>query len=139
MGRVDWKRGKNRARVTVVGSWIGSENYTRRCSRVRGIARISVRGGAATCCLCACAYRSGWDCLSAALAHAKHCGIAVPNDLASRGEVLRSPYLLTPAIHGILLPPQSGVLKPPELPPGYATVCLSMVILGLQANKVAYL
>ena len=35
---------------------------------------------------------------------------------------LCSRFLLIPAIHGILLPAQRGVLEPPEPPPGYASV-----------------
>ena len=41
---------------------------------------------------------------------------------------LCSRFLLIPAIHGILLPAQRGVLEPPEPPPGYASVELEIVV-----------
>ena len=95
-----------------------------RCIPARGVARISGRGCLKIFPLLRLplmrVHVHEWvgSLLSAALAHAKHCRIAVPNALVGRGEALRSRCLLTTAIYGILQPAQRGVLEPPELPAG---------------------
>ena len=76
----------------------------------RGVARISVR-------VVLKIFSAARECIGVggvALIHAR-------TGSAGRCGALCSRFLLIPAIHGILLPAQRGVLEPPEPPPGYAS------------------
>ena len=79
-------------------------------ARGRGVARISVRGVL--------------KIFSAARARIGVGGVAfirARTGSAGRCGALCSRFLLIPAIHGILLPAQRGVLEPHEPSPGYAS------------------
>ena len=72
---------------------------------------ISVKGGPR---LAACAHARTGVVRIAYLPHSHTLSSvgAVPNDLAGGGGALRSRCMLTPAIHGILLPAQRGCSSP---------------------------
>ena len=73
----------------------------------RGVARISVRGVL--------------KIFSAVRARMGVGGVRARTGSGGRCGALCSRFLLIPAIYGILLPAQRGVLEPPEPPPGYAS------------------
>lgn len=86
---------------------------------------------AAVLATCACTYRSGWGRFCLPPTHTrKALWDNCTNNLADLEGALHSCCLLTPAIYGILLPAQRGMLKLPEPPPPPPSLVIPLLCLA---------